>query len=52
MTFVKARSGYQVLFAGVLLCLLALLWMRAAVIIYALSSAFVRFRALTTLSKC
>jgi uncharacterized membrane protein len=34
--FVKAESGGQILFTGVLLCLLMLLWMRAAVIIYAL----------------
>lgn len=36
MLFVRPRSGYQVIFAGVLLSLLMLLWMRAAVIIYAL----------------
>jgi uncharacterized membrane protein len=36
MLFVRPRSGAQVLFAGVLLSLLMLLWMRAAVIIYAL----------------
>jgi uncharacterized membrane protein len=36
MIFVKPRSGGQVLFAGVLLCLLMVAWMRAAVIIYAL----------------
>ena len=36
MIFVRPRSGGQVLFTGVLLCLLMLLWMRAAVIIYAL----------------
>ncbi len=36
MLFVRAQSGYQVVFAGVLLSLLALLWMRAAVIVYAL----------------
>lgn len=36
MIFVKPRSGGQILFTGVLLCLLMLLWMRAAVIIYAL----------------
>jgi uncharacterized membrane protein len=34
--FVRAESGGQILFTGVLLCLLMLLWMRAAVIIYAL----------------
>lgn len=36
MIFVKPKSGGQILFTGVLLCLLILLWMRAAVIIYAL----------------
>lgn len=36
MLFVKARSTGQILFIGVLLCLLMLTWMRAAVIIYAL----------------
>ena len=36
MLFVKARSGGQVLYTGAILCLLMLLWMRAAVIIYAL----------------
>ena len=35
MIFVKPKSGGQVLFAGVLLCLLMMVWMRAAVIIYA-----------------
>ncbi|HWM48328.1 MAG TPA: DUF2189 domain-containing protein [Xanthobacteraceae bacterium] len=36
MILVQPRSGGQILFTGVLLCLLMLLWMRAAVIIYAL----------------
>jgi uncharacterized membrane protein len=36
MIFVKPESGGQILFAGVLLFLLSLLWMRAAVILYAL----------------
>lgn len=36
MLFVKAASGGQIWFAGALLCLLMLLWMRAATIIYAL----------------
>jgi uncharacterized membrane protein len=36
MIFVKPASGGQVLFTGVLLCLLMLTWMRAAVLIYAL----------------
>jgi uncharacterized membrane protein len=36
MIFVRPKSGAQILFTGVLLCLLMLLWMRAAVIVYAL----------------
>lgn len=36
MVFVKAASGGQVLYTGAILCLLMLVWMRAAVIIYAL----------------
>lgn len=36
MLFVKAGSGGQVAYTGAILCLLMLLWMRAAVIIYAL----------------
>jgi uncharacterized membrane protein len=36
MLFVKPESGGQVLFTGAILCLLMLVWMRAAVIIYAL----------------
>ncbi|TDR94071.1 DUF2189 domain-containing protein [Enterovirga rhinocerotis] len=36
MLFVKAASSGQLLFMGVLLCMLMLLWMRTAVIIYAL----------------
>src|SRR3954451_4026125 len=34
MIFVRPASGRQILFTGVLLCLLMLTWMRAAVIIY------------------
>lgn len=36
MIVVRPKSGAQILFAGVLLLLLTLLWMRAAVLIYAL----------------
>ena len=36
MIFVKAQSGGQVWYTGAILCLLMLVWMRAAVIIYAL----------------
>ena len=36
MLFVRAKSTTQIMFSGVMLCLLILLWMRAAVILYAL----------------
>lgn len=36
MLFVKLDSGAQIFFATLLLCLLTLLWMRAAVLLYAL----------------
>lgn len=36
MIFVKSESGAQVWFTGAILCLLMLVWMRAAVILYAL----------------
>ena len=36
MIFVRPASGGQLLFTGVLLCCLMLLWTRAAVIVYAL----------------
>ncbi len=36
MVFVRPESGSQVWYTGAILCLLMLLWMRAAVIIYAL----------------
>lgn len=36
MLFVRPRAGAQVIFAGLLLCMLVLLWMRAAVLLYAL----------------
>lgn len=36
MIFVRPKAGGQILFTGVLLLLLMLLWMRAAVLIYAL----------------
>ncbi|CAH1662021.1 DUF2189 domain-containing protein [Chelatococcus asaccharovorans] len=36
MVFVQTASGAQVWFTGAILCLLMLVWMRAAVIIYAL----------------
>lgn len=43
---VRAESGGQILFTGVLLCLLMLLWMRAAVIIYALFFGLLPFPGL------
>ena len=46
MIFVHPASGAQILFTGVLLCLLMLLWMRAAVIIYALFFGLVAFPGL------
>ncbi|MBN9587048.1 MAG: hypothetical protein BGN84_01670 [Afipia sp. 62-7] len=46
MIFVKPKSGGQILFAGVLLCLLVITWMRAAVIIYALFFGLVPFPGL------
>lgn len=36
MLFARAAAGPQVFYAGLLLCMLMLLWMRAAVLVYAL----------------
>jgi uncharacterized membrane protein len=49
--FVKPRSGGQILFTGVLLCLLMMLWMRAAVLIYALFFGLVPFPGLDHITK-
>lgn len=46
MICVRPESGGQVLFIGVLLCMLMLLWMRAAVIIYALFFGLLPFPGL------
>lgn len=46
MIFVRPRSGGQVIFTGVLLMLLMLLWMRAAVILYALFFGLLPFPGL------
>lgn len=46
MIFVKPQCGGQILFAGLLLCLLMITWMRAAVIIYALFFGLVPFPSL------
>ncbi|WP_413989544.1 DUF2189 domain-containing protein [Labrys okinawensis] len=51
MFFVQAASGGQTLFIGVLLCLLMLLWMRAAVIIYALFFGFLPFPGLDHIAR-
>jgi uncharacterized membrane protein len=44
--FVRPRSGGQILFTGVLLCLLMMVWMRAAVLIYALFFGLLPFPGL------
>jgi uncharacterized membrane protein len=46
LVFVKPRSGGQILFTGVLLCVLMMVWMRAAVIIYALFFGLLPFPGL------
>ena len=46
MIFVRPASGAQIMFTGALLCLLMLVWMRAAVIIYALFFGLVPFPGL------
>jgi len=46
MIFVHPASGPQIMFTGVLLCLLMQVWMRAAVIIYALFFGLVPFPGL------
>jgi len=51
MIFVHPKSGAQVLFIGALLCLLMLLWMRAAVIIYALFFGMRAFPGLNHISE-
>ena len=49
--FVKPRSGGQILFTGVLLCVLMMVWMRAAVLIYALFFGLVPFPGLDHIAK-
>ncbi len=46
MIFVRPAAGAQIVFTGVLLCLLMLVWMRAAVIVYALFFGLVPFPGL------
>ena len=50
MIVVHPASGMQILFTGVLLCLLMLLWMRAAVIIYALFFGLLPFPGLDNIA--
>lgn len=50
MILVRAQSGAQVLFVGVLLCLLMLIWMRAAVIVYALYFGYRPFPGLDNIA--
>ncbi len=49
MIFVRPASGYQVVFAGALLCLLMMVWLRAAVILYALFFGLLPFPGLDNL---
>ncbi|AXC50552.1 DUF2189 domain-containing protein [Paracoccus suum] len=51
MIFVRPASGYQALFMGVLLLGLFLLWLRAAVIIYALFFGVVGFPGIEDLGQ-
>ena len=44
--FIRTHSGGQIVFTGVLLCLLMMVWMRAAVIIYALFFGLLPFPGL------
>lgn len=46
MMFVTARSGGQILFVGVLLSMLVVLWMRAAVLLYAIFFGLLPFPGL------
>ncbi|MGQ7794582.1 DUF2189 domain-containing protein [Faunimonas sp. B44] len=50
MLGVRAHSGAQIFFVGVLLCLLMLLWMRSAVIIYALFFGYRPFPGLESIA--
>lgn len=49
MLFVKIRSGGQIVFVGLLLCLLMMLWNRAAILIYALFFGLRPFSGLDTI---
>jgi uncharacterized membrane protein len=47
MVFVRPKSGSQILITGLVLCLLMLIWVRAAVLIYALFFGMLPFPGLT-----
>jgi uncharacterized membrane protein len=51
MIFVRPAAGAQIMFTGVLLCLLMLVWMRAAVIVYALFFGLVPFPGLDHIAQ-
>lgn len=51
MLKVHPRAGAQIFFAGLMLCLLAVLWMRAAVIIYALFFGVTPFPGLDSITE-
>jgi len=51
MILARARAGAQVFYAGLLLCLLMLLWMRAAVLIYALFFGVTAFPGLDHIAQ-
>jgi len=51
MLAVRPASGGELLFTGVLLCLLMLLWMRAAVILYALFFGLLPFPGLENVAQ-
>jgi len=51
LVFVRPRSGGQILFTGVLLCLLMMVWMRAAVLIYALFFGLLPFPGLDHIAR-
>jgi uncharacterized membrane protein len=50
MIFVPAASAGQILFTGVLLCVLMMLWVRAAVILYALFFGLLPFPGLNNIA--
>ena len=52
MLLVRPRAGAQIFFLGLLLCLLMLLWMRAAVLLYALFFGVTPFPGSTASSAC